>query len=386
MTNEKQEKLTIKEKNKESCLLEKHDNKTFLYLGCCHINIGLVFTYLYILSASGLNIINRIIFRNYKFTFNFTYSFLQQLISLFLFIVIGSRNEYFKKNVGELNLLEFSKFKCYYISFALIFISNTLIGFYGMQLVNNVPMFLSLRKLTTVMLFILDLFYDKKKISFITMLCIFLMSGGSILVGLETFAHDYMGYIIVFINNVLSITYSKLTEVFRKHTGVSNLKLLVFNTYLSIPMLIIGAFTCGEHKKIYNYCIGEVHTVIHGTFYGLIFYLSISCIVCAILSSSFCLSNEKTSSLMTNLIVNTKTVFISIFLHFFDQKRNKLSALIITGLIMTTFGAIFINAESLCNNLVFNMKKKKSENNKKPAETELIDVKDDIQENKKNNQ
>ena len=327
-----------------------------------------------------------IIFRNYKCTFNFTYSFLQQLISLFLFIVIGSRNEYFKKNVGELNLLEFSKFKCYYISFALIFISNTLIGFYGMQLVNNVPMFLSLRKLTTVMLFILDLFYDKKKISFITMLCIFLMSGGSILVGLETFTHDYMGYIIVFINNVLSITYSKLTEVFRKHTGVSNLKLLVFNTYLSIPMLIIGAFTCGEYKKIYNYCIGEVHTVIHGTFYGLIFYLSISCIFCAILSSSFFLSNEKTSSLMTNLIVNTKTVFISIFLHFFDQKRNKLSALIITGLIMTTFGAIFINAESLCNNLVFNMKKKKSENNKKPAETELIDVKDDIQENKENNQ
>ena len=53
---------------------------------------------------------------------------------------------------------------------------------------------------------------------------------------------------------------------------------------------------------------------------------------------------------------------------------------------MTTFGAIFINAESLCNNLVFNMKKKKSENNKKPAETELIDVKDDIQENKENNQ
>ena len=97
MISEKQEKLTIKEKNKESCLLEKHDNKTFLYLGCCHINIGLVFTYLYILSASGLNIINRIIFRNYKFTFNFTYSFLQQLISLFLFIVIGSRNEYFKK-------------------------------------------------------------------------------------------------------------------------------------------------------------------------------------------------------------------------------------------------------------------------------------------------
>ena len=230
-----------KEEDKENSIIIEHENKSYLSLGCCHINIGLIFTYLYILSASGLNVINRIIFRNYKFTFNFTYSFLQQLISLFLFIVIGSNNEIFKKNVGKLNFVEFSKFKCYYISFALIFICNTLIGFYGMQLVNNVSMFLSLRKLTTVMLFILDLFYDRKKISIITMLCIFLMTGGSILIGLETFTNDYTGYIIVFINNIITITYSKLTEVFKKHTGVSNLKLLVFNTFLAIPMLIIGS-------------------------------------------------------------------------------------------------------------------------------------------------
>ena len=46
------------------------------------------------------------------------------------------------------------------------------------------------------------------------------MSGGSILVGLDTFTNDYTGYIIVFVNNLITITYSKLTEVFRKHTGV----------------------------------------------------------------------------------------------------------------------------------------------------------------------
>ena len=79
---------------------------------------------------------------------------------------------------------------------------------------------------------------------------------------------------------------------------------------------------------------------------------------------------------MTNLIVNTKTVFISIFLHLFDKKRNKLTPLIFTGLIMTTFGAIFINAESLCNNLVFNVKKKQEkEIDETPGETELIEVK-----------
>ena len=382
------EKEDSKEKNKGSSLIEKHDNKTFLNIGCCHINIGLIITYLYILSASGLNVINRVIFRNYKFTFNFTYSFLQQLVSLFLFTVIGSHNEYFKKNVGEINLTEFSKFKCYYISFALIFISNTIIGFYGMQLVNNVSMFLSLRKLTTVMLYILDLFYDKKKVSCITLLCIFLMAGGSLLIGFDTFTNDYSGYIIVFINNTITITYSKLTEVFRKHTGVSNLKLLVFNTYLAIPLLIILVIIAEEPKKVYSYFIREDKSIIiHGTFYGLAFYLIISCIFCVILSSSFFLSNEKNSSLMTNLIVNTKTVFISVLLYIFDSKRNKLSPLIITGLIMTTFGAIFINAESLCKNLIFNLKKEKQKNKKekKPEETELIDVKDESLENNKKN-
>ena len=204
------------------------------------------------------------------------------MVSLFLFLVIGTRNETFKKNVGDLSLSEFSKFECYYITFAIIFIVNTLIGFYGMQLVNNVAMFLSLRKLTTCMLFFIDLFDDKRKLSWITILCIFLMSGGSILVGYDTFTKDYTGYIVVIINNVITITYSKFTEVFKRHTGVSNLKLLVYNTYISIPILMIGGLFFGEHIKVYKYLTSEKNGM-EGTFYGFSFYLSISCIFCAIL-------------------------------------------------------------------------------------------------------
>ena len=47
------------EKEKEKKKLEKlnslvviHDDKTFINLDCCHINIGLIFTYLYTISAS----------------------------------------------------------------------------------------------------------------------------------------------------------------------------------------------------------------------------------------------------------------------------------------------------------------------------------------------
>ena len=115
-----------------------------------------------------------------------------------------------------------------------------------------------------------------------------------------------------------------------------------------------------------------------------------SCVCCAILLSSFFISNEKTSSLLTNLLTNTKTVLISVIMYLFDKSKNKLSLVILTGLIMSTVGAIFINAESLFNNLSIKKNKKGKESSsenecgdendeKETKETELIEVNEDSQ-------
>ena len=380
MQNEKNMK---KEEEETKIVIKKGDN-SYLSICCFELNIGLAFTYLYVISSSAINIINRIIFHNYEFNFNFAYSFLQQFTSLLIFIICKD-TETLKKNVGELSFPDFSKFKCYYLSFSLISVLNTLMGFYGNQLVKNISMFLSLKKFTVVMLLIIDLFFAKKKISFITIICIFLMTGGSLLVGLDAFSNDYVGYILVFISDVIQIIYSKLIEVFRQHTGVSSLKLLIYNCYLSIPVLIIGALVTGEHNKIYIY-LNEGKYGTNGTIYGLGIYLIMSCLCCAILLSSFFISNEKSSSLITNLLTNTKTVLISVIMYFFDKSKNKLSLIILTGLVMSTIGAIFINAESLFKNLTIK-KNKSNENNyddnesdeKDTKETELIEVNEDSQ-------
>ena len=368
-----------KENNEENCLIIERDKKTFLNLIWCELNIGLAFTYLYIFSAAMLNVVNRILFQNYKFLFNFTLIFLQQLTSLILF-TLGTNNKNFKSKVGELSFEDFKKYKCYYISFSLIFIANTFFNFYGNQLVKNISMFLSLKKLTLVMLFFIDFFYGKKKLSCITITCIFLVAGGSILVGMDSFSNDYFGYVVVFFNNVTAISYSKFTEVFRKHTGVSNLKLLVYNNYLAVPILITAIICTGEGKRLYIYFTCEDNGS-EGTYYGLALFLFISCLFCAILTSSFFISNEKTSSLLTNLLTNTKTIFTSVTLYLFDKAKNKLSIPIFIGLVMSTLGAIFINAESLFNNLSFkkgkDKKKEKDNDDKKPEETELIDVNED---------
>ena len=371
------------EKVEEGCLIITRGNKTFLNLIWCELNIGLAFTYLYIFSAAMLNVVNRILFQNYKFLFNFTLIFLQQLTSLIIF-TLGLSNQNFKNKLGELSLQDFSKYKCYYISFSLIFIANTFFNFYGNQLVKNISMFLSLKKLTLVMLFFIDFFYGKKKLSCITITCIFLITGGSILVGMDTFSNDYFGYVVVFFNNVTAISYSKYTEVFKKHTKISIMKLLVYNNYLNIPILILCIFISGEAKRLYIYFTCE-NNGSEGTLYGLAMYLSISCIFCAILTASFFISNEKNSSLLTNLLTNTKTIFTSVTLYLFDKAKNKLSIPIFVGLAMGTLGAIFINAESLFYNLSLKKKKKEAKEEdkiKNPQETELIDVEDKEKDDK----
>ncbi len=79
---------------------------------------------------------------------------------------------------------------------------------------------------------------------------------------------------------------------------------------------------------------------------------------------------------MTNLLNNSRTIFISASLYFFDSSKNELNLRMIIGLSMSTIGAIFINAENLINNLIFNtdLKKNKSDEKDKEKGTELKDI------------
>ena len=158
----KSEELENKEEN-GSCLLMKVKDKTYLNLYCCQINIGLIFTYIYIFVSASLNVINRILFQNYNFHFNFTLSLCQQFVSLLLYTFAG-RSQTFIKHAGEISFADFWIYKIHYFSFAFIFMANILFNFYGNQMVDNVNMFLSLRKLNAVALFLMDIYIGKKKI------------------------------------------------------------------------------------------------------------------------------------------------------------------------------------------------------------------------------
>ena len=387
---EKEEALVEDQKEeemeeKDSCLLKRVNKKTYLNLYCCQINIGLIFTYIYIFVSASLNVINRILFQNYNFHFNFTLSLCQQFVSLLLYTFAG-RNKTFIKHAGQINFADFWKYKIHYFSFAFIFMANILFNFYGNQMVDNVNMFLSLRKLNAIALFLMDIYIGKKKFSCVTVSSIFLIVGGSFVIGYDKLDSNYKGYLVVLGNNLMSLLYTKYSEVFRNWTGFSNLKLLVYNAYICNPILLAGIFITGENVRLAKYLTNNAEGIeekYHG-YYGAGFFLFLSCFFCFILTSSFFISNEKISSLMTNLLNNSRTIFISASLYFFDRSKNELNLRMVIGLSMSTIGAIFINAENLINNLIFNIKpkkEKKEENDDK--DTEMIEIKDGEENNEK---
>ena len=348
------------EVEKDTCLFKHVDKKTYLNLYCCQINIGLVFTYIYIFVSASLNVINRILFQNYNFHFNFTLSLAQQFTSLLLY-TFASKNKTFIKHAGNINFQDFWKNKFLFLSFSFFFMANILFNFYGNQMVPNVNMFLSLRKLNAIALFLMDIYIGKKKFSCVTITSIFLIVGGAFVIGYDKLDSNLLGYLVVLGNNVMSLLYTKYSEQFRRITGFSNLKLLVYNAYICNPILLAGIFITGEYKRLFEYFSNNaegIESKYYG-YYGTFFFLFLSAFFCFILTSSFFISNEKISSLMTNLLNNSRTIFISASLYFFDSSKNELNIRMIIGLAMSTIGAIFINAENLINNLILNTGSKK---------------------------
>ena len=104
--NEKSEKYEInnsKELNNEL----QNEPKTYFNLGLCQLSIGIIFTYTYMICSILLNLINRVIYHTYNFRFNYFFMFCQQFICLMLFSKVGSKNETFKSQSGEISFKDF---------------------------------------------------------------------------------------------------------------------------------------------------------------------------------------------------------------------------------------------------------------------------------------
>ena len=133
---------------------------------------------------------------------------------------------------------------------------------------------------------------------------------------------------------------------------MTNLKLLVYNSFLSTPLLLIYIFINGEFFRLINY-FNEEHDF---NYLYLIFFLIISCSIVMVTNASFFISNEKNTSLFTQLVSDTKYIVIT-FISYVVLQSFVFTWKNITGLFLSTLAAIIITINSLYNNIKFNKEK-----------------------------
>ncbi len=362
----------------------EEEPKVYINFYFCKLSLNILYTMTYVTAAVFLNIVNRLVFYKYQFNhYNYTFMLLQQIFCIVFFYIVSKKSETFKRQAGEISFQDFYALKHYYISFAIVFMVNTIVIFVGTQLIINASMFQTLRKLVLVKVYFIDLFYGYKKITCFTSICVFMVTIGSILAGVDTFSRDYVGIALTMVSNFINVAYNKFTESFRRRTNVPNLKLLVYNSYISGPVLLVIIFLTGEYKKVFSYFTEEKYLGENqeGSFYGFIILLFISCSLCIVLNSSFFMSNEKNSSLFTQLLANTKDLFTCILSRFI-LAGNKFTLNIVLGLFISTVGAMMFSMKSICDNMISgNLGKKREENEESkinqetPSQEQKVEIK-----------
>ena len=343
----------------------EEEPKVYINFYFCKLSLNILYTITYVTAAVFLNIVNRLVFYKYQFNhYNYTFMLLQQIFCIVFFYIVSNNSETFKRQAGEISFQDFNVLKPYYISFAILFMVNTIVIFVGTQLIINASMFQTLRKLVLVKVYFIDLFFGYKKITCFTSICVFMVTIGSILAGVDTFSRDYIGIALTMVSNFINVAYNKFTESFRRRTNVPNLKLLVYNSYISGPVLFVIIILTGEYKKVIQYFTDEKYLGENqeGSFYGFIIMLFISCSLCIVLNSSFFMSNEKNSSLFTQLLANTKDLFTCILSRFI-LAGNKFTLNIVLGLFISTVGAMMFSMKSICDNMISGSIGKKKEDN-----------------------
>ena len=341
------------------------EKKAYLNLYCFKLSYGIIYTYMFIGASMAINIVNRVIFLQYKFKFNFTLMLLHQIFCIIFFVTLSHTSKSFINMAGKISFQDFMKLKYQYIFYSLFFIFKTVVAFLGYQLVVNIPMYVSLRKLLTAMTFVYQYFFKKRKISNLNIIEVILLTIGAILTGMDDYSTDIKGYIAVFLKNTTGLINLEVSENFKKKYGMTNLKLLIYNSFLVIPILILTIFITGEYSKLREY----FNTEHNFNYYRLAMQLFFSCVIELTTNTSFFMSNEKNSSLFTQLLSDTKYIFITI-LSYKVLKTFVFTWKNILGVAITTLAGVLITVNSIYNNIQIKKRVNIKEEDKKEEKIE----------------
>jgi len=267
-----------------------------------------------------ITFVNKLVLSEWEFPYSNTLTFAQILVSILIL-----------KILDIMGLIVLPR-----LSFGVLKTVLPLSLFYSLMIVTglaaltwmNVPMFGTLRRMTTLIVLIFDVGLNGIKVSRAEAAAIFVMTLGAIVAGAADLAFDLRGYVLIALNCVLTAVYLVYIKYVGRITGLESLGLMYINNILSIPVLLFVFVVSGESETVFAY---------EYWFYPTFLILFIASAVAALtLNYTIFLCTEYNSAVVTSVTGQLKgllsTLFGAIFLSGYVYSHLNMLGLVISSL------------------------------------------------------
>ncbi|CAG9316015.1 unnamed protein product [Blepharisma stoltei] len=286
----------------------------------------------YGISSTLTNISNKYLINN----FNFKCSFIMLLIqcSIAILFIEGARRKGVYKDIPKMSITQMKRSSI----MTLAFMGNIIFGLIGMTYV-NLPMYVSLRKQSTVMVYISELYLFKKPIEKWSTVGVLMISLGAVISAINDYSSSLLGYLIVLTSNVMNtgLLYSakKMKMEDSKNGAFAQ---LYYTAILSIPFILISIYYTKENVSLQsNPYLNSSEFLICLVVAGcMAFNNNFGCFLCA----------TQNSPMATTVTGNVKDI-VSVFIGLLAFSDVKPTPLFLTGIIFSATGALLYSATKL---------------------------------------
>jgi solute carrier family 35 len=131
----------------------------------------------------------------------------------------------------------------------ILFTSNIVVGLSALNLV-NIPMFSALRRLTLLFVMCAEYVFLRKTHRPAIVISVVVMTFGAFISAVDDVSFSRLGYILVFLNNILTATYLTAIKRVMKDTRFQPLSILFYTALMGLPLVALLMFATSEISEV----------------------------------------------------------------------------------------------------------------------------------------
>lgn len=211
------------------------------------------------------------------------------------------------------------------------FLANIALSMYGLNFV-NLPMYVTLRKLGILVVFLLDIHLNRYLPGFFCILGVAMISVGAVLSGYSDLTSDVFGYLLLGISNLMNGLQLHLAKIQdKKHANSSSWTHPYYTALISLPFVYILMFSIDEHVAFLSLPCSES--------IGFYFIVLIWAIIGILCNYFMFLCTTLISPMAVSISGNMKDIFI-IVIGLFAFGDVELTSMFLIGILMSMVGGL----------------------------------------------